>query len=80
MHANVAGLVAVTKSKMLAYVGLELAMLVIQFNEVEEYWNNEMLYVLPDFMHVMSWQDFTNIHVQVKFMPQNVYVDKSILS
>ena len=39
-----------------------------------------MFFGSPDFKHVLSCQDFTNICAHVKFMPQDTFVDKLFLS
>jgi hypothetical protein len=54
--------------KYLAYIGFEMAMSIVQFNTVDEYWKKDMFLGHIDFQHVMSRDDFQNIQSHMKFV------------
>ena len=51
---------------MLAYIGLEFAMSIIQFNEIEEYWSKDMFLGSINFQRVMSRDNFQSIRAHLK--------------
>ena len=61
-----------SQTKFLAYIGLEMAMSIAQFNTVEEYWKRDMFLGHTDFQRVMSRDDFQNIRLHMKFVPPSM--------
>ena len=63
----------VTKIKFQAYLGLELAMSITQFNAIEEYWQQGMFCGSSDFKNVMSRDDFMAICGSVNLRDPDSY-------
>ena len=57
----------ITEPQMKAYIGLELAMLLIYCSEISKYWSKSMFCGSKDFSHVMSHDVFTMIRAQLTF-------------
>ena len=52
-----------------AYIGLEMAMSLIQMNSIEEFWQTKKFSGHPDFKNVMSWEHFQKIRSAIKLHP-----------
>lgn len=65
------GLRETNENKFSAYVGLELGMSLVQYNDIDEYWKNGMFQGHGDFKKVMSRDDFSTIRSHVKLRPPN---------
>ena len=53
----------------MAYLGLELAMLVVQLSKISDYWRRDMFCGHVDFQKTMSREDFMTIRSNVTFRP-----------
>jgi hypothetical protein len=51
----------INETKFNAYIGLKLAMSLLQFNDLAEYWKNNMFQGHKDFKKTMSRDDFMHI-------------------
>ena len=60
---------SVSESKFRAYVGLEMAMSIIQMNDITEYWKKGMFVGHHDFVDTMSRDDFKTIRGCIIFRP-----------
>ena len=52
-----------------AYIGLEMAMSMIGFNDINEYWQEAVLCGNIKFKKIMSQDNFKKIHQNVIFYP-----------
>jgi len=52
---------SVNEIKFDAYIGLEMAMSIVSFNDTAEYWRSSMFTGHKDFINTMSRDDFCNI-------------------
>ena len=77
-HLIADGKKEVSQTKFLAYIGLEMAMSIAQFNTVEEYWKRDMFLGHKDFQRVMSRDDFQNIRSHMKFVPPSMSNDGEV--
>ena len=66
-----AGSKEINEKQMLAYIGLELAMSIVQLNTIKHYWATEPFLGCVDFQNVMSRDEFLSIRYHVKFVPQS---------
>ena len=57
----------------LAYVGLEIAMSLLQIGSIKQYWETVRFSGHGDFCNTMSHNDFQTIHGAIKFHPPNAY-------
>ena len=64
------GLVKVSVKKFTKFIGLELAMSIVKFNAIEDYWSQSLFTGHADFKRVMIRYDFTNIRSSLTFEPQ----------
>ena len=55
------GKATVNESKFDAYLGLEMAMSIVSFNDTAEYWRSSMFTGHSDFINAMSRDDFCHI-------------------
>lgn len=63
------GFRTVNEAKFFAYFGLELGSSLIQYNDLDEYWKNNMFQGHADFKRVMSRDDFLRIRGHLKLRP-----------
>jgi hypothetical protein len=56
-----------------AYLGLEIAMSLLQMSDIYDYWSTCMFLGSIDFHHVMSRNTFTTIRANLKFYPDDWY-------
>lgn len=59
----------INEAKFNAYLGLEIAMSLVQFNDIDEYWKGGMFQGHSDFKKVMSRDDYTRIRSHVRLRP-----------
>ena len=67
------GKVAITDKKFRAYMGLEMAMSIIKINDLKHYWRRDMFAGHPDFVSVMSRDDFLSIRANVVLRDSTTY-------
>lgn len=67
------GLKEVNEKKFRAYVGLEMAMSIVQFNDISYYWKTEMFTGHEDFKRTMSRDDFMNIRANIELRDPESY-------
>lgn len=67
------GLKAANESKFRAYVGLEMAMSILQLNDISSYWRSGMFSGHDDFKHTMSRDDFQNIRANIMLRESGSY-------
>ena len=60
---------AINEKKLMAYVGIEIAMSIVQLSEIREYWATNMFGGHHDFGKVMSRTDFQCIRGSLKIYP-----------
>ena len=66
------GLKEVNENKFRAYVGLEMAMSIVQLNDISYYWKTEMFTGHEDFKRTMSRDGFMNnesLHRSIFMVP-----------
>ena len=51
----------ITLPELKRYIGLEIAMSVVKFNQIQDYWSNDRFLGHPDFQDTMGRQRFTDI-------------------
>ena len=59
----------VSQHKFLDYIGLEIAMSIVQFNDIDEYWKRDIFLGHVDFQRVMSRDEFQVIRSHMKCIP-----------
>ena len=75
LEAN--GKAPVNEKKFNAYIGLELAMSIVELNSIKHYWSTKMFSGHPDFKDVMSRDDFILIRSHLSLVsPGSVSADK----
>lgn len=67
------GLKSVNESKFRAYVGLEMAMSILQLNDISSYWRTGMFLGHDDFKSTMSRDDFQNIRANIILREPGTY-------
>jgi Transposase IS4 len=71
------GMREANETKFNAYIGLELAMSLLQFNDLHEYWKNNMFQGHKDFKTTMSRDDFMRIRSHLKLRPPEYLYDSA---
>lgn len=71
------GMREANETKFNAYIGLELAMSLLQFNDLDEYWKNNMFQGHKDFKKTMSRDDFMRIRSHLKLRPPEYLYDSA---
>ena len=57
--------ITISEAKFRAYVGLEMAMSIVSFNDIAEYWQREMFCGHEDFKNTMSRDDLMRIRSKI---------------
>jgi hypothetical protein len=63
----------ISLDKMMAYIGLEVAMSLIQMGDIAHYWSRSRFEGHHDFRETMSRTDFQTIRASIQFHPPLVY-------
>lgn len=67
------GKTEISLEKLMAYVGLELGMSLVQMGAIHQYWGKSHFSGHPDFREIMSRNDFQAIRAAIQFHPPSLY-------
>jgi hypothetical protein len=65
----------ISLEKLMAYIGLEIAMSIVEIGSIKQYWETKAFSGHGDFRDTMSRDDFQDIRAALQFHPSDVFDD-----